>query len=198
MDFSKIVFLSDEEIEKKKEEEKKVLFENRAFQFKKMIPASFQETDETLLNQENLKKVKNWAWNNNPNKLNLLLYGKTGTGKTRSGWISIKLRYIKNGHMPMSIGAETFARRIINEQNLMNSHARSPILLLDDLGKERNTPTAESAIFELIRERMDHKRPTIITTNFDLPDLINRFNHQDTGKAIARRLKEISYCVKFS
>lgn len=100
--------------------------------------------------------------------------------------------------MPMSIGAETFARRIINEQNLMNSHARSPILLLDDLGKERNTPTAESAIFELIRERMDHKRPTIITTNFDLPDLINRFNHQDTGKAIARRLKEISYCVKFS
>ena len=197
MDFSNIQFLSDEEIVLKRDEERKLQYENRSLSFLKLIPDHFQETEEGLLNQNLLKKVKSWAWNKNPNTTNLLLYGETGKGKTRNAWIAAKLRYIKTGATVLSVGAETFARRIILEPNLMNSHTKVPILVLDDLGKERNTPTAESALFELIRERMDYKKTTIITTNFLLNDLINRFNSQSTGKAIARRLKEVSYCLKF-
>ena len=62
------------------------------------------------------------------------------------------------------------------------------LLLLDDLGKERTTPTAESAIFEIIRE-MDNLLPTIFTTNFSPTTLSARFGQKETGEAICRRIK---------
>jgi len=196
IDFSKIEFLSDEEIAQRKEQELEGKRAQRKAAIDKITPPAFQQTDQGMLNQAILKSVKRWAWHGNPDLCNLLLYGESGTGKTRLAWISLQLMYVKTGAMPSSIGAETFARRVISESNLMAQMVKAPILLLDDLGKERATPTAESSLFELIRERMDYLRPTIITTNYDLPDLIARFNHQQTGKAIARRIKEISFCLR--
>ena len=59
-----------------------------------------------------------------------------------------------------------------------------PLLLFDDIGKERETPTAEAAIFELIRERMDHMRPTILTTNYDPDQLVMRFANSKQAKQL--------------
>ena len=76
----------------------------------------------------------------------------------------------------------------------MDNLTWAKLLLLDDLGKERTTPTAESAIFELIRERMDNGLPTIYTTNFSPSTLVQRFVQKETGEAISRRLDES--CLK--
>ena len=47
-----------------------------------------------------------------------------------------------------------------------------PVLALDDVGKERRTGSgyAEDTFDMLIRERFRNMRPTIITTNLELPD----------------------------
>ena len=92
----------------------------------------------------------------------------------------------------MAIGAETFARRMLKESELIDKLSWAKLLLLDDLGKERMTSTAESVIFELIRERTDNELPTIYTTNFDPAELQKRFLQKETGAALLRRIMESS------
>ena len=59
------------------------------------------------------------------------------------------------------------------------------------------TPTAESAIFEVVRELYDQKLPTIYTTNFSPSTLIKRFTQKETGEALARRIREGAECIAF-
>lgn len=178
---------SEEEAEENK---RKYLVECRERQLKVIVPSAFQDTEQTRLLKSQLTEAKNWARHMNESKLNLCLAGDTGVGKTRTAWIAIALRFKIYGGEPYAIGAETFTRRLFREPHLMDKVCNAKLLLLDDLGKEKTTPTSESAIFEVIRERMDNKRPTIYTTNFTPKTLTLRFQQQETGEAIARRLKE--------
>ena len=162
-----------------------------------LIPPAFKETDQKRLPVNELAEALAWANNPQESKLNLCLAGATGVCKTRIAWESIKLRYITNGGRPFAIGAESFTRRVIKEPALMGQACTVRLLLLDDLGKERMTPTAESAIFEVIRERHDQKLPTIYTTNFSPTTLIARFNQRETGEALARRIRESAKCIVF-
>ena len=159
------------------------------------MPAFCQVTDQARLSKEALSTALTWA--NYPTKqpLNLLLSGTTGKGKTRIAWEAIKTRYLTHGTRPMAIGAETFVRRLLKESDLMEKLIFQKLLLLDDLGKERTTPTAESAIFEIIRERMDNLLPTIFTTNFSPTTLSAVFGQKETGEAICRRIKEDSVTI---
>ena len=195
MDFFKdIKFPTDEEIAQLREIEEKKEKQQRAKTIISFIPESFRDTDSSRLDQVAVVKAKDWA-DHNTNKLNILIGGKTGAGKTRLAWLIMKRRYINSKITFTHIGAETFARRLINEKHLMEELCRVQLLLFDDIGKERETPTAEAGVFELVRERMDRNKPTIYTTNYDPSGLANRFNKQETGTAVCRRLNESSLCI---
>lgn len=160
-------------------------------------PPAFALTDPLRLPKEQLKLSLNWANYPSSYNLNLILAGSTGVGKTRTAWEAITARYLGHGGRPEYIGAESFTRRLFREPVLMDKLSNSRLLLLDDLGKEKTTATAESAIFELIRARMDNLLPTIYTTNFSPSTLVQRFQQVETGEAIARRLKESSHIVTY-
>lgn len=51
----------------------------------------------------------------------------------------------------------------------------APLLILDDLGAEVKTPTAKSALNDLILARYSGKLPTIITSNLSLDDLNQQY-----------------------
>jgi DNA replication protein DnaC len=176
---------------------RKHLLECRDRQLKVITPESFQETDKHRLLKIQLTDALNWAKHMTESKLNLCLAGETGVGKTRTAWEAIKLRFRLHGGEPFAIGAESFTRRLFREPHLMDKVCNAKLLLLDDLGKEKTTPTSESAIFEVIRERMDNKRPTIYTTNFTPKTLTLRFQQVETGEAIARRLKESCHVIVY-
>jgi DNA replication protein DnaC len=192
IDFSNVKFLTEEEIAAEKQKEVEQARQERKQTMLKYVPPLYQTTDQEQLPQKALKVVKEWGWTNKREKANLLITGATGTGKTRLAWIALQLRYVKNAWQPYSIGADTFSRRLMAESNLMTEATRAHILLLDDLGKERQTPTAESALNELVRARIDYCKPTIITTSYEKGELINRFNHKQVGEGIARRILEDS------
>lgn len=194
IDWNKIELPTDEQVALRRQRYQQQE-RNKTLDF--IVPPSFKETEQKRLPVNELAEALAWANNPQDSKLNLCLAGATGVGKTRIAWESVKLRYLTNGGKPMAIGAETFTRRVIQEPNLMNQVCSVRLLLLDDLGKERMTPTAESAIFELIRERHDQKLATIYTTNFSPSTLIARFNQRETGQALARRIQESALCIAF-
>lgn len=185
-------FSSDEEMETARREE---ITRTRAIELDSIVPAAYQKTDQSRLEQNALAEVLMWAATPKEMTRNLVLGGTTGRGKTRLAWEAIKSRYIQHGGRPRSIGAETFARRMLRETDLIDKLAWARLLLIDDLGKERMTSTAESVIFELIRERTDNELPTIYTTNFDPPRLAKRFSEPETAGAIIRRLEENSLII---
>ena len=192
MKIIKIEPASDSEIEQARLERIAEVKDCRQRELSTIVPAAFTKTEHARLDQNALAEVLTWASTPTEKARNLLLAGTTGKGKTRLAWEAIKQRYIKHGGRPMAIGAETFARRMLKESELIDKLSWAKLLLLDALGKERMTSTAESVIFELIRERTDNELPTIYTTNFDPAELQKRFLQKETGAALLRRIMESS------
>ena len=192
--FKDIKFPTEEEIAEARQTEQKQQRMMRSDQFDRLCPKGFKDTDSNRLDQNAVQMSKEWA-DGKSDKLNILIGGLTGVGKTRLSWLILKRKFVLHGVRYNHIGAESFARRLVNEKHLMDTLCSDQILLFDDLGKERDTPTAEAGVFELIRERMDRQKPTIYTTNYGPDALLDRFVKQETGSAICRRLKESSLCI---
>jgi DNA replication protein DnaC len=48
------------------------------------------------------------------------------------------------------------------------------LLILDDLGREKSTDWVLERLYVLVNERYNHRRPTIVTTNYTLNELVGR------------------------
>ena len=70
LDFSKIKFLSDEEIEAKKAEELAEQKESRAIALDKLIPKGFADTDTKRFPKASVMEAKAWATTPTTCKLN--------------------------------------------------------------------------------------------------------------------------------
>lgn len=99
--------------------------------------------------------------------IGLLFYGDVGTGKTfYAGCIANAL--IDNGYFAVMInpGGLTKLNPDRDEDNelyrLMNE---ADLIVFDDLGAERDTPTATERVFSFVNERINADKPIIITTN---------------------------------
>lgn len=57
---------------------------------------------------------------------------------------------------------------------------RVPLLILDDVGFERNTSTAMEKAYEIVNERYKAGKPLIITTNMSKEELLNPTNMTDS------------------
>ncbi len=66
-------------------------------------------------------------------------------------------------------------------------YTQCPLLALDDLGKERPTPFASEALFDILDRRLRAARPVIITTNLTLAEIAERYG-EHYGPAIASRI----------
>ena len=194
LDWSNVTFMTDEQIQAEKHA---FDVESRTEQLAKILPKAFAQTKRAMLDQEALEQAMMWAEYPHKQPLNLVLAGSTGVGKTRIAWEAIAERYVQHGGRPIAIGAESLARRAFREHELIDKLAWAKLVLLDDLGKEKTTPTAESTIFEVIRERTDNQLPTIFTTNFSPKTLLPRFQQKETGEAICRRMTDDSTIVTF-
>lgn len=113
----------------------------------------------------------------------LILFGGVGTGKTfLASCIANEL--IDNG-VPCLV---TNFARIINtlqgmyegKQNYLDSLNEFDLLVIDDLGIERNTEYVNELVYNIIDARYRSGKPMIITTNLKYSDL---HHAEDTSKA---------------
>jgi DNA replication protein DnaC len=82
------------------------------------------------------------------------------------------------------------AKEITDDKAVAIRARLSNLVVIDDLGKESETPAAIAAIRDVISKRYDLKLPTIITTELTILDIRVKY-----GQYIAERLTE-DYCSR--
>lgn len=98
----------------------------------------------------------------------------------------------------------TYDRRDISESEAISRYTKPPVLVLDDLGKERPTEWAMEQLFSIINARYDSGKSLIVTTNYGGEDLVKRltpradasgYADDTTARAIVDRLRGMSNLV---
>jgi DNA replication protein DnaC len=120
----------------------------------------------------------------------LYLYGPVGRGKSSLAVAcAAELRqvalYVLVSRMLMRLRATYDGDG--REREVLESLFSVPVLILDDLGKERRSDWALEKLFQVIDERWANHKRTVITSNFDIDTLEERFG--DAGEAVSSRIR---------
>lgn len=116
---------------------------------------------------------------------NLLIYGKTGVGKTfLSNCIAREL--VNSGHSVIYFSAhqlfEALAKNTFKSDDSVENTALHildcDLLIIDDLGTELTNSFVSSQLFQCVNERLLRKRSTIISTNLNTQELINTYSER--------------------
>jgi DNA replication protein DnaC len=127
----------------------------------------------------------------------LMFLGPVGTGKTHLAACVVnafldQLKRVTFGGVVDLLGRirRSYGEEAQEEEwEIIDELTTAPLLVLDDLGKERVKDWVEEILFRIIDVRYGEKRPLVITTNFSPQDLEKRY--PEKGYAIVSRLAEM-------
>ena len=130
------------------------------------------------------------------NKTNLILAGRAGAGKTHLA-TAIALKAIKRGGYALVRSVP----ELLDEIKLANRNNTDPFgaimkykgvqcLVLDDLGKQRNTEAVWDYLYQIIDYRYQHGLQTIVTTNAYNADELEAKWYEGKAEPIISRLLE--------
>lgn len=169
------------------------------------IPAAyagktFADYSETADNRRALKIAK-WFIAEKPNK-GVYLYGGCGTGKTFLASLIAKdflldFGEVVFGDVPSLLEEikRTFNDATKDGGAILDRYCNCDLLVLDDLGAGQVTEWNVGVLYQIINNRYNANKPLIITSNFDLDGLEEKFGKADalSAKRIISRLSEMCY-----
>lgn len=117
--------------------------------------------------------------NNGGLKRNFVMLGNCGTGKTHLA-CAVGMAGIKSGKTVLFSSASEVIRRIQathksqteTEFDLMNEYAKLDLLILDEVGVQYQTESANRIITEIVNERYNNELPTIFISNLNPSEFI--------------------------
>ncbi|MBR2929015.1 MAG: ATP-binding protein [Oscillospiraceae bacterium] len=117
---------------------------------------------------------------------NLLLFGAPGLGKTfLSACIAREVSekgfsvvYDTAGHIFSQFERQKFGREDEEAESDVSRVLNCDLLIMDDLGTELLTEFVRSALYQIINHRLQAKKCTIISSNFDPETLGSRYSPQ--------------------
>ena len=121
----------------------------------------------------------------------LMILGGVGSGKTHLA-AAIANCMIDRGIPALFATYSEHLEKIKEEfdhtgqKKYLSMMKNTPILVIDDIGKERKTEWTQQILFDVVNYRYEHLLPIIITTNFDVDGLANH-----VGGAVWSRLYEM-------
>ena len=113
----------------------------------------------------------------------LILRGETGRGKTHEA-CAILIEHLKTGLGKFATMNDILARVRSSYSSgespdeVFGRYKGTPLLVIDDLGKENISVDSITKLFELLDSRIANERPTIITTQFTNSELMQRYTRK--------------------
>ena len=156
------------------------------------IPKAFQDAmlaDDTRQTLSELESGK---------LIGVVLRGATGRGKTTAACAML------SAHLQNELGRFTTMNDLLhrvrgayssgeNAEEVFGIYRGTPLLVLDDLGKENVSADSITRLFELLDARINNKRPTIVTTQFQNNELLKRYRGKvDDREMIAAVLSRLA------
>jgi DNA replication protein DnaC len=178
---------------------------------KRFLNRTFENFKVDKVNSNAYKVAKTYAEdfeNYKKNGEGLYFVGSFGTGKTHLA-VAISIHLINKG-VPVICKTlidlladikKTFDSNHINEHEILNIYKTVDLLVIDDLGKELPTDWAMAALYSILNDRYENCLPTIITTNYNDKELIERLSRKSdtkTAGAIVDRLHEVCFPVEMN
>lgn len=133
------------------------------------------------------------------NSDSILMFGKTGLGKTHLS-LAIADAVLKKGYSVIYDSVINILRNIEKEHfsyehssEMIDMIMDAELLILDDLGTEYESRFYNSTIYNIINTRLNRRKPTIISTNLDIERLRERYDER-----IVSRIVTLYKCFEFT
>lgn len=167
------------------------------------IPAGDWRFDRAEVSTPQLEKARRYVENWErfyADGLGLLLFGDVGTGKSyAAGCIANALIQRKVSVLLVSM-TDAVGRMQSNHgagrEEYIKALTRPELLILDDLGAERNTAYGRERVFDVINSRWLSHKPMLITTNIPLAAMKNATDLDE--RRIYDRILEVCAPIAFS
>lgn len=130
---------------------------------------TFADADQTELLGHCRQYVESWDDINRKN-MGLLLHGTPGGGKTYAA-ACIGNALISRGKTVMMASLPKIVNAGFDRNDAIRGFGRYDLLILDDLGVERQSSFAREAVYQAVNERYDAKKPIVVTTNLSLDEI---------------------------
>jgi hypothetical protein len=164
------------------------------------VPPLYRETDISRLNPILARQVLTWEYSSQ----GIGIRGVSGSQKTRTAVALLhKMKMIgKSVYFLKATDISRFAtQQFSNDKEVQNDALRgirsahtAQVLLIDDIGKGRLSPTAEEMLYDILDKRSERQLPVIWTANATAEQLHDMMS-PDRGDAIMRRLGEFSKII---
>ncbi len=151
---------------------------------------------------ENMRKIlefsKNYAENFTIDSCSILMFGKTGLGKTHLS-LAIANKILEKGYGVIYDSVINILRNIEREHfrdhssEMIDLIMNADLLIIDDLGTEYETSFSNSTIYNIINTRLNTGKPTIVSTNLDFQGISRRYDQR-----IVSRFVSVYKCLEFT
>lgn len=136
-----------------------------------------------------LEASRRYAQNFSQNSKNLIFLGKTGLGKTHlslaiANVVVNKGYYVCYGtsqNICEDLRAEMFGREA-KISYTTDEVLGCDLLIIDDLGTEIDNQYNIASLYNIINSRILSKKPTIISTNYDFSELLEKYDQRITSR----------------
>ena len=139
----------------------------------------------------------------------LIFQGRAGSGKTSLVAAiaheiieqkMIPIRFIEAFDLLLNI-RKAYSTKTCEELDLIEKFSKCQLLVIDDLGTEKNTDWVQQIFYKIINDRYKLELPTIITTNLTLEELEKRLDERVTSRIVEMcklvKMPDINYRLSY-
>lgn len=121
------------------------------------------------------------------------MYGPPGTGKTfaavcvakEAGWLGHKSMYTTVSSLAREVRSTFRKGSESSEESILAKYSKTPLLIMDEIGAGTGSDHERAMFTDVISERYNAKRPTILISNLNLKDFKDAL-----GERVTDRLSE--------